>query len=171
MLAFVKYLPPFIALVLLVPIGMSITTLWNTAEPAVTIAPVKPEGAGLQTQDAILGLPPAIHLVADGIRQKITDHTTVSATRNSSLELHISGEGGLAEVPIISGSQGVRLGPSRPTSDGSYRRPLKVTFEGDAELTIATVNRLGTQNERVITFQQTSDSIHTQWPRPAVTVK
>jgi hypothetical protein len=171
MLAFVKYLPPFIALVLLVPIGMSITTLWNPTEPAVTVIPVGPEGAALQPQDAILDLPPTIHLVSDGIRQEITDHATVSATRNSSLELYISGEAGLAELPIIIGSQGVRLGPSRPTNDGSYRRPLKVTFEGDAELTIATVNRLGTHNERVITFQQTPDSKHAQWPRPAVTVK
>lgn len=170
MLAFVKYLPPFIAMVLLVPIGVSITTLWGPTEQAMTITS-RPGGTALQPQDAILDLPPTIHLVADGIRREITDHATVPATRNSALELHISGKAGLAEVPIIRGSQGVRLSPSRPTSDGSYRRPLKVTFEGDAKLTIATVNRLGTRSERVITFQQTPDSIHTQWPRPAATVK
>ncbi len=169
--ALVKSLPPFVALVLLIPICLSIVSLRDhlNDEAGEGGRGVSEKSPRSDVDDA--DSQPMIQLIENGTPRNITKNSTVATTRDRQLELLIPGGANLAEAPTVTGGLGVRLGPTLPTRDGSYRRPLKVTFDGDADLTIATVNRLGARRKQVITFQQQESTSDIPVSRPAAAVR
>ena len=166
-----KRLLSVIALLFLLPIWVCVDTIRSRTPADTPLSSTVTDPVATGASPGVQRDHPTIHLVKDGARQEISNTTHLATTRNAQFELVISGDANLSEVPTVRGGSGVRLGPSTPTTDGSYRRPVQVTFQGSAELSIATINGQGVQSEQTITFREPTQSGAAPTPRPASGVK
>lgn len=159
---------PALAAALLIPIGWCVI-VWvektdpdpsNQGESDSPSLLASPETAGSEA----VGGPnqanrtPQVQLICDGVGYEVNKRSVVSIPKGSTAWLCVMAANGLAEAPFITGGRGVRIGPSISTDDGSYRRPVKLTFDGTAEVTVATVEQDGTRTERLICFREPGSS-------------